>query len=92
MGFPIFSSKAVARKKMSLYLMNGKSKGETGYRIAAGYLQGFVAIINYKSIISSFLFLWKALMAKKLQEEGRKQCAEASLNGRFSVVIWFFFL
>lgn len=71
--------------------MNGKGNGETGYRIAAGYVQGFVPIINYKSVIKSFLFLWKALMAKKPQEEGRKRCAEASVNGRFSVVVCFFF-
>jgi len=58
-----------------MYLMNGKGNEETGYRITAGYLQGFLAIIHFKSVIRSFLFLWIALIAKKFQEEGTKQCA-----------------
>lgn len=58
-----------------MYLLNGKGNGETGYRIAAGYLQGFLAITHFKSVIRSFLYLHIAPIAKKLQEEGTKQCA-----------------
>lgn len=71
--------------------MNGKGNGETGYRIAEEYLQVFLVKMCFRSVIRSFLFLQKTLIAKKLQKEGTKQCALNRSISKWDIFLFFFF-